>query len=194
MGLSCVSTQGVWILMERSKLGSLKLVDSLHWQDTQTAKVSGQAGSRLSELLNKNHLSPQNLTALWGVSGPGTFTGIRVTGALLGGLSRSLGIPFFAVPTISLNSGRPLAIPLQAVRFLGFSNQDMIEQEIPVLVLEKAGSANQGVLKAGQIFWGGVSHPLWPTPEQLFTGIELESQNPTIFKPHYGYDPEFKTL
>ncbi len=192
-GLSLVSTQGLWILFQRELDQSPKLKDCLVWTDSQTSRISGLAGSKLSEILNKNHLGPKNLSCLWGVTGPGTFTGIRVTGSLLLGLGKALSIPTYGISTFSLR-GEPVGIPLQSLRQKGLSQKEIFESQTHVIFLKTESEVEIRPLKSGEVFWGGAEKPDWPSAGEFINAVQKAGDKHNPFKPDYGYNPEFKKV
>jgi len=55
----------------------------------------------IDDLLEKTHLTPEQLEGITVAIGPGSFTGIRVGLAVAKGLSQGLGIPLVGVPTLA---------------------------------------------------------------------------------------------
>ena len=85
----------------------------------ETWYFEADAGTRHSQLLmgaidhlmNNAGLEPKDLQAVCCMAGPGSFTGLRIGFACAKGLSLSLDIPFFTVPTLDCMASRFSAWP-----------------------------------------------------------------------------------
>jgi tRNA threonylcarbamoyladenosine biosynthesis protein TsaB len=71
----------------------------------------------VAKLLERQHFSPRDLTALAVTRGPGSFTGMRIGMSLAKGIALALGVPLLAVPTLEVVAYAQSArfLPVRAV-------------------------------------------------------------------------------
>lgn len=71
----------------------------------------------VATMLERQRLTPRDLTALATAQGPGSFTGMRIGMSLVKGLALALGIPLVAIPTLDVvaNAQSARFLPVRAV-------------------------------------------------------------------------------
>ena len=109
LGLSILSSEAVLLLLNSQYV----LLDSMSWQKTDGRELADDLELRTQQLLSRNSANAGDLKKLFGFSGPGSFTGLRVSAAFLKGLSAGLGIPLAGISTFQI-FGEPVAISLRA--------------------------------------------------------------------------------
>lgn len=185
LGLSSLSIQGLWVLLDEQ---AQRLLAFEAWEDMESRGLSTQIGQRFETLLARANISPQNITALYGVSGPGAFTGLRMGAAFLQGLARSLNVPLRAVPTFDLLN-EEFFIPLRPHKTKPLNLAEAIEQKWEFLKLQGPHEQSREFPTMGAKVWGLRDSYLWPSPEQLHRGIQKNLRHPEKFKVVYGSEP-----
>jgi tRNA threonylcarbamoyl adenosine modification protein YeaZ len=107
IALSTVSAEGLWILGQGPRL----LAHS-QWEDSESHGLSETLELRLNQILENNGLKLQHIQRIGVVTGPGAFTGLRVSTAYTQGLARALSVPIFGITSFDL-VGSPFFIPLR---------------------------------------------------------------------------------
>ena len=116
--LLAVDTSNEW--MGLAVYDGKQVVGERAWRSKQHHTV--ELAPAIQELLARNGLSMDNLTALGVAIGPGSFTSLRVGLALAKGLAFARGIPLIGIPTLDIlahaqpESNLPLAVAIQAGR------------------------------------------------------------------------------
>ena len=158
---SAVSSLGLWVLGRGNTV-----LGSSQWEDSESHGLSESIGNKLLELLAQAQLSPQQVDRWAVVSGPGAFTGLRVSTAFCQGLARSTAKPLFGIPSFEL-VGQPFFIPLRHQKAKHLSVQAAIESGFEFL---KVVSNESFVLEQpieNSIVLGTSESPLWPSVHQI---------------------------
>lgn len=87
-------------LSEKGRLVSLRESDG----DTQRAHANA-LGVYISEILQENDLTPEDLDAVAVGAGPGSYTGLRIGVATAKGLCYSVGLPLIAIDSLQSLAG-----------------------------------------------------------------------------------------
>jgi tRNA threonylcarbamoyladenosine biosynthesis protein TsaB len=85
------------ITLGRGKDG---VVDIIEWASIQGGTFSAELIPQISELLSRNNLSPQQLEGLVAVTGPGSFTGLRVGLSAVKAFAEVLNLPIATVTSL----------------------------------------------------------------------------------------------
>lgn len=129
----------------------------------------------------------QNLVC---IEGPGAFTGLRMAGAFMQGLSVSLHIPLFGMSAFDIYQ-RPLSIPLRHLKAKSLSPTEYLTQGFEILRLTGPRVAvSTGELFEGDLFLGFQDRPLWPESEELLHAWTRAKANPKPYEIFYGLDPK----
>ena len=87
------------ITLARGEAEGFEVIES---SAIQGGTFSAELIPQISDLLAKQNLSPQDLKGLVGVTGPGSFTGLRVGLTAIKGLAEVLKIPIAAVTSLEV--------------------------------------------------------------------------------------------
>ena len=87
------------ITLARGNGGQVEIIESA---SIQGGTFSAELIPQISDLLRRHQLSPQQLQGLVAVTGPGSFTGLRVGLTAVKGLAEVLGIPIATVTSLEL--------------------------------------------------------------------------------------------
>jgi tRNA threonylcarbamoyladenosine biosynthesis protein TsaB len=82
--------------------GNGRQVEIIESASIQGGTFSAELIPQISDLLRRHQLSPQQLQGLVAVTGPGSFTGLRVGLTAVKGLAEVLGIPIATVTSLEL--------------------------------------------------------------------------------------------
>jgi tRNA threonylcarbamoyladenosine biosynthesis protein TsaB len=85
------------ITLARGKDGIVDIIESA---PIQGGTFSAELILQISELLSRNNLTPQQLEGLVAVTGPGSFTGLRVGLTAVKGLAEALTLPIATVTSL----------------------------------------------------------------------------------------------
>src|SRR5262249_61127181 len=87
------------ITLARGHADQIEIIESA---SIQGGTFSAELIPQISELLDRHQLTPQQLQGLVAVTGPGSFTGLRVGLTAVKGLAEVLRIPIAAVTSLEL--------------------------------------------------------------------------------------------
>lgn len=183
--LSAVSSQGIWILVDSR---THELIAELSWTDDNSTGLSTEMAPQFTRILEKAGRRTDELRGLWGVSGPGAFTGLRLSSAFLQGLARSLRLPLRAIPSRSLFD-QDFLIPLrhQKARFLNL--EEALKAGIEFLEIS-TGAAALKKPDAADLIVGLRDRPLWPSADELRAGLLRNEKTPEGLALFYGLEPK----
>jgi tRNA threonylcarbamoyladenosine biosynthesis protein TsaB len=85
------------ITLARGKDGAVDIIESA---SIQGGTFSAELIPQVSELLSRNNLTPQQLEGLVAVTGPGSFTGLRVGLTAVKGLAEVLTLPIATITSL----------------------------------------------------------------------------------------------
>jgi tRNA threonylcarbamoyladenosine biosynthesis protein TsaB len=119
----------------------------------------------IAEMLARQRLTPQDLSAVAVAQGPGSFTGLRIGMSIAKGLCLALDLPILAIPTLEIityavgDPGGPVLAVLEAGRGRLCVGEYRFEEGLPVLqgelqlvsAGEWAPEADEPVLVAGEV-------------------------------------------
>ena len=184
--LSCISTQGLWILAD-PQASSVLAAES--WEETESSKVSQQIGPALDRVLASAGVQRDSITRLLCVRGPGSFTGLRVSASFAMGLARALGLRTEGIATFDL-VGQPFCFPLQLQKYRDLDEAAAASQGIDCLSIESA-STERIVTFSGQAPLYGIGpRRQWPTPGDLLRAVQNQPLPGTAFSIVYGLEPK----
>jgi hypothetical protein len=184
--LCCVSAQALWVLADDR---AEKLVAAELWQDDQSADISSGLAPAFERLLKNGHARREDLDSLWGVSGPGAFTGLRVSGAFLQGLARALNKALYGVSTFEL-VGEVFYIPLQHQKARNMDLPQMLEAKLEFLAIRGPDDFEVATPSERDTVWGLRDRALWPSPDMLLKAIRSQLARPREFALQYGTNPK----
>jgi tRNA A37 threonylcarbamoyladenosine modification protein TsaB len=166
------------------------LVAHLEWEKNEELRDLGDALSeQFSELLKKAHITPQEISKIYVMQGPASFSGLRISAAFAKGLSFALNKPLVGIPTFRL-FGQPFALSLRASKSKSLSIEECLEAKYKFL--EVLGDNEFAVVEKPKVqkVLGLKDNPLWPNIEELSFALK-NSQELKGFSITYGYAPEF---
>ena len=192
IALSCISHQGLWILTDPQ--GS-SILDVAEWTDTDSTGLSAGMARQFDLLIEKNSIQRSSIKTLFAVTGPGAFTGIRMSSAFAQGLARGLSqeagreIPLKSIPTFDL-IGRPFFIPLRHQKAKDLTLEDCLKEGLEFLKITNPSEFEVAVPVIGDSVMGIKNASTWPTPEQLLAGIRTNLSREPGLKLLYGLEPK----
>ncbi len=189
-GLSASSSYGLWILLSHD---SNQIITSVSWVDGESSGLSDRLIPMFEKLLVQGNISRDKITKLFGVSGPGAFTGLRMSGAFLLGLARALDRPLVSVPTIDLNDSS-FWIPLRHQLSKSLSLSQALERGIEFLKVGRDRKFEIGIPKEGDIIWGLNDRPEWPSTVEFQRAIQKNLDKSAPFEVIYGLEPKISGL
>ena len=191
--LAATSSYARWILCDDH---ATKILGELSWSDSQSTGLSNELMPSFQKLLSQAGVSRQELTRLFVVSGPGAFTGLRMSSAFMQGLSRALQIPCMGIPSFDL-VGEPFCIPLRHQLAKNLSLSELKNAGIELLELQsKEESLSVLEPQKTQIVLGLKDCPDWPSPAQLLKGVQtgLQQRAGKPIKIIYGLEPKISGI
>ncbi len=157
-------------------------------------------GQELAEQLTANYLyllskvKDAKITKIFGVEGPGSFTGLRISSSFLKGVSAALNVPLVGISSYDL-FGEAFAFSLRPAKAVTLTLEECIEREYKFLEVQLDQVLTVSVPTTKKVL-GLKSAPFWPNLEELHNGVKRSLERNT-FELNYGYTPEFtlaKTL
>ena len=191
--LSLVSLKGViafGTLDEESKVP--KVLFWHEWTSSDNTGLSSDIVKAWKTLQKQNNIQLEQIKEIYVVSGPGSFTGIRVGAAFAAGLGYGLEIPVFSLSTYDLFSF-PAGIPVRTHLAMETLASDCASVGIEFLFpssqgtlcrLPEAGDQLLGTLDAAEEL------KYWPNQEQIERGLKKATQAKEPLKPDYGINPK----
>lgn len=185
LALSMVSAQATMALFseEVSRCYAFE-----QWNNLEGTDLAEVLGEKYRLLFAKN--SDFKIIKVFGVEGPGSFTGLRVSSSFLQGVSTALAVPLVGVSSFDL-FGEAFAFSLRPAKALSMTLEECIEKEFKFLEVSKDKVETLSIPTSRKIL-GLKDNPLWPSMEELQQGVK-KSLLKDDFILNYGYTPEFKT-
>jgi len=186
--LSSVCSKALWIL---SDTDATHLIHSVEWNDHESNDLASQIAPKFEELLKGADLAPKELRALGVVTGPGAFTGLRVSSSFIQGLSRALRIPTIQISTFDLVE-KTFQIPLQHQKYKNISLLDAAKNPIEVLQIRSATDFSVSAIDAQIDARGFRESELWPESAELLKALRfnLPSKSFDPINIQYGLNPK----
>ena len=187
--LCCVSSQASWILCDDS---AQNLVASRAWNEDESFDMSLKLAPEFEALLTDAKTSRSALSALFCVSGPGAFTGLRVSASFMLGLAQALKLKLHGIPTFDL-LGSPFWIPLQHQRVKKLSFEDALKSGVEFLEIHSADDAAIGkpAPSDAERCFGVGERALWPSHAALLRAVRKNCRSSTPpFAIQYGLNPK----
>jgi hypothetical protein len=184
LGLSLVSSRGLWILTD-SEASRIFFEESWSADDAQ---LSERLGPSLDTLLAKARISREQIAGLFGVTGPGSFTGLRMSSAFLQGLARALSVPLRGVPTYDLYA-RNLAIPIRHQPARQMDLAAAMNSKMEFLRVEGPTQVELTAPREGDLILGLQDKPVWPEASDLLNGMRARLKSSEGLQIVYGLEP-----
>lgn len=195
LALSLVSLKGIMIL-GRWENQTPRIMFFDEWSSSENTGLSSDILSSWERLRQKSgsSLTPDQIQEIFVISGPGSFTGIRVGAAFAAGMAAGLGVKAYSLSTYDLfdrSVGIPVRThlaaktPSQECAALGIeflfqqSETHQIECRLPV-----CGDTLLGVLDADDELKN------WPTIEQFQRALSTSAHKRLPLTPEYGISPK----
>ncbi len=189
LALSMTSSQAVMALLDES---ADRVLASREWNNLGGAELAQNLEKNLNDLLmdkGTHYLCPK-IIKVFGVEGPGSFTGLRVSSAFLKGLATALAVPLVGISSYDLFHEN-FAFSLRPAKSALLNFEECIEREYKFLEVS-ANQVHVVVRPTCKKILGLKDTPFWPTVEELQKGVK-RSLEKTTFNLNYGYTPEFVT-
>jgi tRNA A37 threonylcarbamoyladenosine modification protein TsaB len=192
LSLSLASAQGICLLIDSTKN---QIINLKKWDERDTQDHWKVLGETVEEILKNN--SKNSLTHLFCVSGPGAFTGLRISAAFMQGLSMGLKIPLIAIPTYLLNDEKTFLIPIRHQKVRDLTEHEAKEKNYEFLKIASVHEASLCELDEKHEVWGiqnKLKLDLWPNENQLLAStlkaLKLYNINHSEFNIEYGLGPK----
>ena len=160
------------------------------WNNSDGSELAESLDAKYLELLleAKTKNKDIQIKKIFGVEGPGSFTGLRVSSAFLKGLSTALSVPLVGISSYDLFA-EPFAFSLRPAKAAKLSLEECIEKQFKFLQVNKNNVEVLAVPSCKKVL-GLKGDPYWPNAEELLQGVQ-RSLSKNIFELNYGYTPEF---
>lgn len=160
------------------------------WNNADGSELAESLNAKFLELLSEARKIKKDIQVakVFGVEGPGSFTGLRVSSAFLKGLSASLNVPLVGISSFDL-FGEAFAFSLRPAKAAKLTLEECIEKEFKFLQVNKNNVEVLSVPTCKKVL-GLKDGPYWPTTEELLKGVQ-QSLHKKTFELNYGYTPEF---
>lgn len=156
------------------------------WDNLGGLELAEQLTGNYSELLSQ--VQDAKITKIFGVEGPGSFTGLRISSSFLKGFSAALNVPLVGIASFDL-FGEPFAFSLRPAKAVSLTLEECIEREYKFLEVQRDQVLTVSVPSTSKVL-GLKGAPFWPTLEELQSGVQRSLSRDT-FELNYGYTPEF---
>lgn len=192
LGLSCASSQGIWIATDDS---ATQVLASRTWDDTDSPGLSAGMAAAFDELQKNSVIRLDEVRGLFAVVGPGSFTGLRMSASFIEGLALGIGsqfgreIPVRSVTTFDLR-GEAFWIPLRHQKARHLTLDGMKTATFEFLRIASATHHETGTPAAGDVIWGLQDQPFWPSPAQLLRGLQANLTATPGLRLQYGLEPK----
>lgn len=184
--LSAVSSQGIWILVDST---NGRCVAEVSWTDQNATGLSTEIAPQFKQLLNLAGIQISALQGLWGVSGPGAFTGLRLSSAFLQGLAQARGLPLRSISSFHLWD-RKFFIPLRHQKAAQLDLAQALEQGIEFLEIEAPEQATLRRPTQDDFVIGLKDFPNWPRSTELAAALWAQQKAPLGLRIFYGLEPK----
>jgi len=158
------------------------------WNNLGGLELAEQLSLNYSELLSQ--VKGAKITKVFGVEGPGSFTGLRISSSFLKGVSAALNVPLVGISSFDL-FGEPFAFSLRPAKAVTLTLEECIEREYKFLEVQRDQVLTVSIPNTTKVL-GLKGAPFWPTLEELQSGLK-RSLHRNSFELNYGYTPEFTT-
>ncbi len=187
--MSCVSSVGSLALVDAQGT----LVASQQWSETEQTAHSDRLSDEVQNLLQEAGVSLGEISELVVVTGPGAFTGIRMTAAFAQGFVRGLqhrghDVRLKSLPTYFLFQ-KTTAIPLRSQKCRSLTLPQALAQNLEFLILESETSFRVGIPTENSGVVGLLGSEAWPTIEQLVSGMAHADLQDGLHV-NYGLEPK----
>lgn len=184
--LSMLSSRAVWAACDSSG----KILALREWGRVEGAELSASLQSKLEAFLRENSFSLKSLQDLCVLSGPGSFTGLRVSCSFMQGLATALNLKLRGIPSFRLY-GEAFAIPLRALKAaeLGLEKYQAAGLKFLEILGDREFKISDHVSVNCVLGFGNDSS--WPDREAIERAMK-NSSDIHDFEILYGYEPEYK--
>lgn len=207
LALCSLSAYAQWVLIDENaeatsqssgisndQTGALKA--SIAWSDENSRSLSDSLRSQLETLLNDQNLKLQEIKKLYVFTGPGAFTGLRMSVSFALGLSKALRLPIQGVSTYSLFQ-KAVWIPTRHQMAKKMSLSECLENGMEFLEVysEKESRLSTPPEKetAEESVLGLSSNPNWPQAQLISECVLREAQKNLEYQEleiQYGLNPK----
>lgn len=164
-----------------------KVILARSWQKSESQEMGDRLPSELRLLLTESRVRLDQLKALYCASGPGSFSGLRISSAFFRGLAYALKIPLRGIPTFEIYD-ETVSIPVRALKAESMSLEEYLQQGMKFLIIEKEKSYLSDRPAAKVL--GFAPTIAWPEENDLFRGMKHRLTT-NEFHLDYGYAPDF---
>jgi tRNA A37 threonylcarbamoyladenosine modification protein TsaB len=186
LALSMTSAQATLLVCDET---AESILGSRQWDNSDGSELAEHLDSHfaslLAELTKKN--SEFRICKVFGVEGPGSFTGLRVSSAFLKGLSTALEAPLTGISSYDLFD-EDFAFCLRPAKAASLTLEECLQNEFKFLLVSK--NKSEVVSRPNCKILGLKDSPFWPSLVELQNGLK-RSLSKKSFDLNYGYTPEF---
>lgn len=194
VALSLVSLKGImvlgsWIDQEPRIL----FLDE--WTSADNTGLSSDVIAAWERLQNQagKSFSRSSIQEIFVISGPGSFTGIRVGASFAVGLAAALEVSAYGISSYDLFEA-PVGIPIRTHLAMNTPSLECASANIEFLFQRPDGSSECRLPKEGDLLVGvqdaqdSLKH--WPTKEQLARALKSKASKRQELVPDYGISPK----
>ncbi len=192
LGLANVSSWAHWILL--SDDGS-KVLAVESWTSEETKDISSGYAQSLEKVLIENSLDRAQISRIYILTGPGSFTGLRNAAAFARGLTSSLGIPLIPLPCFDLY-GQNFFIPARHQLAKNLSKEEALKTKLEFIHVQSPQLSEVSPISPQAKIVGLSDEPDWPQPQDFQRAIRLHIKKGKIPEPseiielQYGMEPK----
>jgi tRNA A37 threonylcarbamoyladenosine modification protein TsaB len=186
LALSMTSSQALMALFNEAATECLAMVQ---WNNLGGTELAESLEDKFAALMVQ--APGVKIAKVFGVEGPGSFTGLRVSSAFLKGIATALRIPLVGIPSYELYAEN-FAFSLRPAKAIKMTLEECVAKEFKFLEVypDKVEISERPQCKK---VVGLIDDPLWPSLDELQRGVQ-NCLAKNSFNLNYGYTPEFVTL
>jgi hypothetical protein len=173
-----------------------KVLSFYEWTSGDNAGLSSDVARAWGELQNRvGESALRELREIYVVSGPGSFTGIRVGAAFAAGLAYGLGVPVYSLSSFDLFA-QPVGIPVRTHLAMNTPADECAAAVIEFLFAPLAAgeTAECRLPHSGDTLLGVADAPeelkFWPTEAQIHHALLQSGTKRQPLQPDYGIGPK----
>lgn len=145
--------------------------------------------TQVQELLENSKMSPEELSQVFVLLGPGSFTSLRIGVNFAQGLAQSLKIPLFGLPTSSLFPN-DFFISLRPALTADLSIEECLKKEIEFLKVSTNSEHTIEVPSKDSLILGTRENFDWPEEEAILRAIQNKANWTKKVEIEYGLTPK----
>jgi tRNA A37 threonylcarbamoyladenosine modification protein TsaB len=187
LALSACSAHGLWILIDPV---TKKILSHASWTDDDSTGLSEALAQNFRRVLLAGKARKEDLTRLLVVTGPGAFTGLRMSASFMQGLARALQLPLQGISTYEL-VGKPFYIPTRHQVAKTLSLDENLARGLEFLRLDSSESFALASPPSDATVRGTKESAHWPDAHELLqASLAAGERELRPLKLIYGLEPK----